>query len=162
MKPIRFGIDLRHNRTGAELYVRIFQISSIFPILYIFTATGYAGILRERNVLSILFDLGMSALPRAWVLLLSWLYRLTSNEILVYFALLVTALALGIAADRVLIGAPDKSVRFHKICIVLILLDLLLRLVPLPFSTAFGLPAAIVGFVIRAACLWFLWMDLKA
>ena len=161
MRKIRFGIDVRRAMTGADLYVKVLQISSILPLLYIFTATGYMAIMGSRNVLSVLFDLGMCAIPRVEALALSYLYRLTSSEIFVYFALLAIALAVGVATDKILRGAPDASVKAHRIVAALIGFDLVLRLIPLSFNMTVGLPAEAAGWIVRAVCLALVIRDLK-
>ena len=124
MNRVEFGIDIRRKLTGADLYVRIFQICSLLPLPYIFLATAHPAILNSRNLFSALFDIGMSSLPRLEAYALSCLYRLTSSEVAVYFVVLAFALALGFISARVLRGNPEASIRFHKAAEVLIALDL--------------------------------------
>ena len=162
MKPVKFGIDLRRALTGADVYVRIFQVSAVLPSVFIAAAAAYPPLLLTRNFFSVLFDLGMSMLPRALTLALSTIYRTTGSEIYVYFIPLVIALALGVFADRVLRGSPRKAVLVHKVFIALIAVDLVLRLVPVRYNLVFGWPAAIVGFLVRAGCFAFLVLDLRA
>lgn len=158
---VEFGIDIRRKLTGADIYVRIFQICSLLPLPYIFVATAHPAIVSTRNLLSILFDFGMCLVPRAEAFGLSYLYRLTSSEVAVYFVLPIMALALGIAADRMLRGNPAASVRFHKAAAALIILDLAIRIIPVKANFAFGIPAAILGLMVRAACLYLVIRDLK-
>ena len=115
MKPrVEFGIEIRRKLTGADLYVRVFQICSLLPLPYMFVATAHPAILSTRNLFSILFDTGISALPRIEAFALSGLYRMTSSEVAVYFVILAAALALGVTAGHVLRGDPERSIRFHK------------------------------------------------
>ena len=71
------------------------------------------------------------------------------------------ALALGIIAGRLLRGDPDVSVLFHKAAAALIALDLVIRVIPVRANIAFGLPYAIIGFAVRATCLYMVIRDLK-
>ena len=161
-KRVEFGIDIRRKLTGADLYVRIFQICSLLPLPYIFVATAHPAILGTKNVLSVLFDLGLCMIPRAEAFGLSYLYRLTYSEVAVYYVMPAAALALGIAAGRILRGNPEASVNFHKALEVLICLDLVIRIVPVRANLAFGIPAAIAGFAVRAIYLYLVIRDLKA
>ena len=120
------------------------------------------GIGSSRNLLSVLFDIGMSSLPRVEAYALSFLYRLTLSEDMVFFVILGIAIILGFAADRVLRGNPGLSVRMHKAFEVLICMDLAIRIVPVRANYAFGIPAAAAGFAIRAFCLYLLIRDMKA
>lgn len=160
-KYVEFGIDIRRKLTGADLYVRIFQMCSLLPLPYIFLARPHPPILRTRNLLSVLFDTGISALPRLEAYALSYLYRLTSSEVAVYFVILAFALALGFISSRVLRGDPEVSIRFHKAIAVLIALDLAIRIIPVRANIAFGIIPSVLGFVIRAVCLYLVIRDLK-
>ena len=160
-KRVEFGIDIRRNLTGADLYVRIFQICSLLPLPYIFVATAHPDIFSTRNLFSALFDTGISALPRAEAFALSYLYRASSSEVAVYFVILAAAMALGFIAARVLRGEPETSIRFHKIAAALIALDLAVRVIPVKANAAFGIPFAVLGFAVRAACLYLLIRDLR-
>lgn len=159
---VRFGIDVRRQLTGADLYVRIFQICTLLPLPYIYISMIHPAIYSTRNLLSVLFDIGMSSLPRVEAYGLSFFYRMSLSEEAVYLIMLVIAITLGFAADRVLRGNPDLSIHMHKAFEVLICLDLAIRIVPVRANYAFGIPAAIVGFVIRAFCLYLLIRDMKA
>lgn len=105
---------------------------------------------------------GMCMIPRAEAFGLSYIYRITYSETAVYFVLPVLALVLGVIADRMLRGDLKASVNFHKTLAVLICLDLVIRIVPVRANLAFGIPAAIAGFAVRAACLYLVICDLKA
>ncbi|MBE6018999.1 MAG: hypothetical protein E7230_01475 [Clostridiales bacterium] len=162
MKPrVEFGIDIRRKLTGADLYVRVFQICSLLPLPYMFVATAHPAILSTRNLFSILFDTGISALPRIEAFALSGLYRMTSSEVAVYFVILAAALALGVTAGHVLRGDPERSIRFHKAIAALLALDLVIRVIPVRASIAFGIPAAVCGFAVRAVCLYLVIKDLR-
>lgn len=161
-KYVEFGIDIRRKLTGADLYVRIFQICSLLPLPYIFLARPHPPILRTRNLLSVLFDTGFSALPRIEAYALSYLYRLTSGEVVVYFVILAIALVLGFISARVLRGDPEASVRFHKVIAVMIVVDLVIRIIPVKANIAFGIIPAVLGFIIRVVCLYMVIRDLKA
>lgn len=158
---VKFGIDIRKQLTGADLYVRIFQICALLPLPYLYIAMIDHDIGSSRNLLSVLFDIGMSSIPRGEAFAMSFLYRTTLSEEKVYFIILVIAIVLGFAADRVLRGNPALSVRMHKLFAVLVACDLVIRIIPVKANIAFGLPAAIAGFVIRAVCLWLIVLDLK-
>lgn len=159
---VRFGIDIRRQLTGADLYVRIFQICALLPLPYMFFAMVHPAIYSTRNLLSVLFDIGICSLPRAEALAMSCLYRATLSEEAVYFVILAIAIVLGVAADRVLRGNPELSIRMHKLFAVLICLDLAIRIVPVRANFIFGIPAAAAGIVIRAFCLYLIVRDLKA
>lgn len=162
MSRVEFGIDIRRKLTGADLYVRILQICSLFPLPYIFLARSHPPILSTRNLFSALFDTGICALPRIEALALSCLYRLTLSEVAVYFVILAIALALGIIAGRILRGDPEASICFHKVIAVLIASDLVIRVIPIKANIAFGIPFAVIGLAVRAICLYLVIRDLKA
>ena len=156
---MRFGIDQRNRLTGADLYVRVFQIISLLPVLYVLVACVYPAVFTTRNVLSFLFDAGMSALPRWEALALSWLYRVTASEVLVCFALMAAALFFGLVAGRLLKGVRrGRTVR--AVLAVFIVLDQILLALPPSFRFPFGVPAAVTGFIIRLGCLALLLGDL--
>lgn len=156
---MKFGLNDRKYLTGGGLYVRILQIAALLPVLYVVVAPSYPPILTQRSALSVLFDLGFSALPRWEMLGLSALYRVTASEIAVCFALLIPALAFGLAAKKL----PEKHARTARlVCAALVAADLVLRLLPLKFNTAFGLPCAAAGFALRLGCLLLLLLDLRA
>ena len=158
---LKFGLDVRRGISGANLYVKVFQLISLLPLPYIFMISVYPGITASRNVFSVLFDLGMAASPRIEIFALSYVYRMTASECLVYFALPVIALILGLSAGSILTGNPDKSLLFHRFIMVMIIADLVLRLIPIHASIAFGLPAQIIGFIIRSICLYLVIRDMR-
>jgi hypothetical protein len=162
MSRVRFGIDVRRQLTGADLYVRIFQICALLPLPYIFLAGVHPPVLSTRSPFAMLFDVGICALPRVETLALSYIYRATLSEVAVYFVILVIATALGFAAAKVLRGNPEASIKFHKLVASLLILDLAIRIIPVRANYAFGIPAAAAGLVIRAVCLYLVIRDLKA
>ena len=159
---MRFGINIRNRLTGTDLYVRIFQLTGLAPVLYVLVACVHPAVFTSENVFSVLFRLGMSALPRWEALGLSRLYRMSHSEVLVCAAVLVFALIFGLAAGRLLKGGRGKARAVRVVVAVLIVLDLAVRVLPLPFRFSFGIPAAVFGFVIRLGCLALVLGDLMA
>ena len=159
---MKFGIDLRNKRTGADIAVIIFQAVSLLPALYVLCATGYIAILNNKNILSVLFDFGICALPRWELLLLSFGYRFTSSEIVPYFAMLFIALILGILSKRYLRGNVKASMVLHIVFSVFISVDLILRALPFGFNSQFTLPYAILSAAVRVICLILLLGDIAA
>lgn len=159
---MRFGINIRNRLTGADLYVRVFQLTALAPVLYVIVACVHPAVFASRNVFSVLFDLGMSALPRWEALAVSRLYRLSHSEVLICAAMLVFALAFGIAAGRLLKGGRGKARAVRIVLTALIVLDLAVRLLPLASRPAFGIPAAAFGFAVRLGCLALVIGDLLA
>ena len=159
--PVTFGTDIRKALSGADLYVRVFQILSLLPVLYMFVAAGYPAVMTSRSLFSVLFDAGMSALPRAESLLLAALYRHTSSEICVYFALLAAALLLGILGNRCFRDNHNSGRTTRFVFAGLIAADLIIRLLPFACNSTFGLPAAVFGFAVRLACLGLIILDLR-
>ncbi|MBR6918583.1 MAG: hypothetical protein IKN38_10400 [Clostridia bacterium] len=141
-----------------KIYVVTFQLSALIMLPYMLFATDLSGA-GTSSVVSFLYDLGASALPRGEMLLLSTLYRVTRNEIVLYFALALIAFVFGLAAGKCL--KSDKSAKiFRFVCASLIICDLAVRLLPLRFNSVFGTVPAIVGALIRLACLALVAKDL--
>ncbi len=159
---MKFGIDLRKKMTGADIAVIIFQVVSLLPAFYVFVAPGYMAILSKRNILSVLFDFGICALPRWEALLLSFGYRLSSSEMLPYFFALFIALFLGIAAKRCLRGNVKLSVALHCVFSALIVIDLIIRVLPFGFNSQFAFAYALAAVAVRLVCLLLLAGDLIA
>ena len=97
---MRFGLENRKVRTGADLYVAILQIASLLPGLFLIVVPGYPSLLTRRGLLSELFRYGLAALPRAEALGLSLLYRVTASEVVVFFVMVGGALIFGLAAKK--------------------------------------------------------------
>ena len=116
----------------------------------------------KNSVLGFLFDGGMAALHRWLTLGLSYLYRLTGHELIVYFILPVLALTFGIVMKRLLRGSEKTAKTVRLALCAAIIVDLILRIFTPQFRALFGWPAAIAGLVIRLAMLGLLMGDLIA
>ena len=159
---MKFGINVRKKITGAELSVRVFQLLSVLPVLYILLASAYMSLLTEKGVLQALTEYGMAALPRAEAFLLSLLYRKTGHEVLVVFALLAGALIMGFGGGAVLRAKHGTARTARRVYAALIAADLILRLLPLNMNRVFSLPATVVGAALRLACIVLILLDLRA
>lgn len=159
---ICFGIDIRKKLNGSDLYVKTFQLASILPVFYLFMASGYMGIFSKRTVFSVLFDLGVSVIPRAEALALSYIYRMTDNEIIMVFIMMVIGLILGLLSGIIFRENEKRGIAARKVFIILIAIDLVIRLLPMKFNLALGWPAAVIGFIIRAVFIVLLYMDIRA
>ena len=157
---MKFGIDVRGKLTGADLAVRIVQIAAALPMLYLVIVSGWIALVTQKTAISYLFSLGVCTIPRAVALGLSALYRHTGGEVLFSMLLVAAALAYGVLMNRLLHSGRGRITRV--VLAVLIAIDLILRLLPLGFPQAFGLPVEIAAFAIRAACLVLVILDLRA
>jgi hypothetical protein len=155
-----FGFSEKTRMTGAGLYSRILTLTALLPALYIFIVSGYPSVITRGGILPFLCDVGAAALPRAELLFLSWLYRLTSSEIVFDFVMLALAVIFGVVSRRLLLGKRPREVRI--VFAALVAADLVLRLVPAHFNIAFGWPAAVIGFAVRLGCLVLILLDLRA
>lgn len=159
---MKFAVKKQKQLNGAKLYVYIFQISSLLPLVYIFAVSGYASLITKKSISGIIFDSGMCLIPRLEALGLSYLYRISESEIAVYFALLLFALAFGIICNKLLNGKYKTAKNIRYVFIALILADLVIRAMPFGFNSAFELPFEIAGFALRLACLVLVVLDLIA
>ena len=157
---MKFGIDIRGRRTGADLAVAITQIAAALPMLCLVVYSGWLALIPEKTALSYLFSLGVCAIPRAAALGLSALYRHTGGEVLFSMVLAAAALIYGVLMNRLLHSGHGRRVRI--VLAVLIAADLVLRLLPLGFTAAFGLPAELPAFALRAVSLVLILLDLRA
>ena len=157
---MKFGIDIRGKLTGADLAVRIVQIAAALPMLYFVILSGWLSLLTQDTPLTYLFSLGVCAIPRAVALGLSALYRHTGGEVLFSMLLAAAALFYGVVMNRLLHSERGRTARV--VLIALIAIDLVLRLLPLGFTKAFGLPCEIIAFALRAVCLVLILLDLRA
>ena len=157
---MKFGIDIRGRLTGADLAVRIVQIAAALPMLYFVILSGWLSLLTMETPLTYLFSLGVCAIPRAVALGLSALYRQTGGEVLFSMLLVAAALAFGVVMNRLLHSERGRTARI--VLVVLITIDLILRLLPLGFTKAFGLPCEIIAFALRAVSLTLVLLDLRA
>ena len=158
---MKFGLYYRHAYTGSDLYVLVQQIAALLIAPFMLFSSGYTGLFTSRGLLALLFDAGFSVLPRAEALALSLTYRRTESELIVFFSVLVFALALGLVYGRLLHGEKSGVVT-RVVLAVLLSADLLLRLLPFSFNGAFGISAAVLGFAVRLACLVLVLLDLRA
>lgn len=157
---MKFGIDIRGRLTGADLAVRIVQIAAALPMLYFVILSGWLALLTQDTPLTYLFSLGVCAVPRAVALGLSALYRQTGGEALFSMLLVAAALFYGVVMNRLLHSERGRTTRV--VLAVLIAIDLVLRLLPLGFARAFGLPCEILAFALRSASLILVLLDLRA
>lgn len=157
---MKFGLGERKKLSGAELAVRIIQVSSVIPALLTFLLPGYLRLMTGRNLFSVLFEVGVNAMPRAESYALSWLYRLTSSEIVLHFAMLAFALAFGLVMGALLRGKPKKAFAVRVVFALLILADIVVRLLPLKLNSAFGSFYWVLGLVVSVACLVLTVLDL--
>ena len=157
---MKFGIDIRGRLTGADLAVRIVQIAAALPMLYFVILSGWLSLLTQVTPLTFLFSLGVCSVPRAVALGLSALYRQTGGEALFSMLLVAAALFYGVVMNRLLHSERGRTTRV--VLAVLIAIDLILRLLPLGFTEAFGLPCEILAFALRSASLVLVVLDLRA
>lgn len=157
---MKFGIDVRGRLTGADLAVRIVQIAAALPMLYFVILSGWLALLTQDTPLTYLFSLGVCAVPRAVALGLSALYRQTGGEALFSMLLVAAALFYGVVMNRLLHSERGRATRV--VLAVLIAIDLVLRLLPLGFTRAFGLPCEILAFASCAVSLVLVILDLRA
>ena len=146
----------RKKYTGRELYLYIFQTVSLLPLLYMLLFTGMFSIITNHNLFGFLFDLGLVCLPKIEFWILSRLYHETLNEILVFFLMPCIALILGRMINRKFSEKDGNSL--NTILVFLLLIDLILRLLPLAINTSFPVCLQIIGFAVRS---WLLTMILK-
>lgn len=158
---IRFGTDFRRVLTGADLVIRIIQAGALLLVPYVFIASGHIAVLLKPGVFSVLFDMGIAALPRLLTLGLSLLYVRTGHEVAFLFIALAFALILGIIGNRVFRESTDHAVRWRKILLALIIIDTVICLIPMHFNAVFGLPQAAFGIILRAAFIMMILLDLK-
>ena len=157
---MKFGIDIRGRLTGSDLAVRIVQIAAALPMLYFVILSGWLSLLTQDTPLTYLFSLGVCAVPRAVALGLSALYRQTGGEALFSMLLVAGALVFGVVMNRLLHSERGRTTRV--VLAVLIAIDLILRLLPLGFTKAFGLPCEILAFALCAVSLILVLLDLRA
>ena len=157
---VKFGVGVRKALSGAELTVRFGQVCSMLCALYLLAASTYRPAMLHMGPLSVIFGLSASALPRWWLLILAFLYRLSGSEVLLAFAILVPALALGLAAGHFL-REKRTAVGARKVYAALILADLVMRLLPFSFNLAFGPAFTAAGFLLRLGCLALVLLDLR-
>ncbi|MBR3296837.1 MAG: hypothetical protein IKI65_03245 [Firmicutes bacterium] len=158
---ISFGTDDKKRLTGTGTYVKVFQVSSLVLACCMLLASQFPPVMLKRGLFSALFDLAAMSLPRAWVWLLSCIYRASSKETILFFALLVLALALDIAFRKISARSPKAAENIRKAFAVLIAADLVIRLLPFSFNSEFSFITNAAGFVVRLACLVLIVLDLR-
>ena len=158
---IKFGTDSRKFLTGADLTIKSIQIAFLAIVPYRFIASGNMATLMKPGILSVLFDMGMGLIPRGIALLLSFIYLKTGSEIIFLFISLAIALAIGIAAGKILIGDPVDTLKFRRILLILIAIDTVIGLIPLHFNMVFGLPQYIFGIAGRIVFIVLILMDIR-
>ncbi len=125
-----------------KIYIRFEQIVLLLPLLYLLSVSGSNVQIMQRDLLTSSFELGLSLLPRVTLFLLSLLYRLSRNEVLLYFAFIGIALLIGMIFAKK--EAGDRWI------ILFLLSDLLLR----PFGfRRLSLPWELLSILIRIAVL---------
>ncbi len=161
MRRVRFGVGVRGALSGAELSVRFTQTAALLCAFFVLAASVYRPVMLHRGPLALLFELGASLLPRWFLLLLSLLYRRSGSEVILTFAVLIPALAFGLAAGRLLRGSRRCAAAARRAYGGLILADLAFRLLPFSFNLAFGPAFTAAGFLLRLGCLALVLLDLR-
>ena len=159
---MKFGLNLRKKITGADLYLRIFQFSAILPVIYIAVLSGYPALITKKSVFSLLFDCGLSLLPRWESLAISKIYQSSLSEVLCIFIPLLLALITGIIGNHLLKKNVKSAAVIHYFFIVMIAIDLVLRCLPFRFNASLGFWMWLFSFLLRLACLFFIILDLIA
>ena len=138
--------------SGTKIYVLIFQVASLLPLLHILYTSGVSDGIMPHGITSVLFDLGICALPRCETLLLSTAYRMTLSEVFIYFALAVIAFIYGVVMKKLLSSKKTSAVTKY-VAAALIACDVAVRALPFRFNFIFGTLYYVLGLVIRLACL---------
>ena len=133
--------------SGSELYTLIFQVVSLLPLPYMVLLTGSFSVLIRHGMTAVMFELFMACVPRIWLFIVSALYRVTINEILVYFLILSVPLALGLYVKKYLYE-KDRMRILSKILIIFTLTDLLVRIVPLKYNQLFSFGYQVIGIIV--------------
>lgn len=140
--------------SGTEKYVILVQTVSLLPLLYFIIGSGEAVIYTSKGVLSFLFDLGMACLSRAETVCLSLLYRYTGSELSVFFAILITALVFGLVMKRLMSGSERAGRITETAAFIFVILDIVVRTLPLDMNAKEGTLFMILGLLFRALCLF--------
>ncbi|MBQ7715197.1 MAG: hypothetical protein IJT70_04930 [Clostridia bacterium] len=143
-----------------RIYLILFQFISLLPLPFIMLSTSSHSIYDGKGILGVLCSLGISSLPRAEALGISYVYRLVLSELAVYFLLLIIAVIFGFVMKK-LISSSDRCARITlTIVACLIFTDILIRFLPVRFNTLFGPVYWAVSILIRAAFLILVLTDL--
>ena len=159
---MKFSSSERKRLTGATLSLRVLEFSAILMPLYVLGVAGYPGLLTQNGLFSFLFRLGAMLRPRVWLLGLGWLYKLTSSEVLLCFAVLIPALFAALAADTLMRRTLPTARRARIGFAAYLALELVLRLLPLQVNRAFGAAATVAAGIVLAICLLLTLLDLLA
>ena len=162
MPKLEFGCGKRGVITGADIYVKVFQISSLLVAAYIVIALNYPPVMMKNGAVNFLADLGIVTLPRWEAVLVSLLYEKTLSEVAVFFVLSGAALAFGIAAGRLLRSPGKTAVTARKVFAVIIFCDYILRLMPFGFNSVYGFGMKTAGSAIRLFCAILIVFDIRA
>ena len=158
---MKFGISVKNRFSGAWLSVRLFQVISILPAVYLFVSSGYRAVLQGKNVFSFLFSFGLSALPCGETLGLSALYRITHSEILIHFLLLGLALAVGIVFDLLLRKSKETGLVLRVVMLLVLASDIpLIFIFRIPIF--FGTVPVVCGLAVRLVHIVLIVADLFA
>ena len=147
--------------SGAGVAASVFQVTALLYGLYILAIPGYYRVITFRNILSFLADLSLAALPRAVGAAASFLYRISENEVIVFFALMILALAWGMIVKRLERPERGKKRGFLIGYAVLVFADLVVRILPLSVNQYPGTGFQIAGAVIRLICLVLILWELR-
>ncbi len=150
----------KHRMTFTGLAILIFQILSLLPLPYIFMATGSYQLIMSKGILSLLFDLAATALPRPEVLLISFIYRKTLNEIVVFFLFPAIALLAGLVTRAMLRYEGPKARAARYLLALFCLTDLIVRILPVSFNKVYPVPYQVLGFLVALACLVLIVIDI--
>ena len=138
--------------SGTKIYILIFQVASLLPLAHILYTSGVSDGVIPHGLTSVLFDIGICALPRCETLLLSTVYRITLSEIFIYFALALIAFIYGVVMNKLLSLKKTSSVAKY-VAAVLIACDIAVRALPFRFNFIFGTLYFVIGLVIRLTCI---------
>ena len=141
-------------RDLTRLSVHIEQGILLIPLLYILTVSGSNYQVMEYNFITFTFDLGISLMSRVILLMTSLLYRLSRNEVIVYFFLAVLSLLTGILATKTILHKRKQKKNYYRIILCFLLSDLVLRILPLRFNKIIDPRIEIFSFIFRTGVLW--------
>ena len=146
--------------SGTEIYVLLVQIASLLPVLYILVGVGSNTLYTQKSIFSVLFELGIAFLSKAEVFCLSLFYRVSGNELYVYFVILILALVFGLVIKRLMHGSEKTAKATSIVLAVWIICDIVVRLLPLRVNTVQEPLFRILGLVFRIICLLLVGSDI--
>ena len=148
--------------TYTGMSVIIVQAVSLLPLPFILACTGYWALYAHETPLSVMFRLGMASLSRVELFFLSLLYRTSLSETALFFGILLTALALGLATRHFASLSEKASIRTSAVLAVWMCADLVVRILPISWNGWFGAGYEIFGFALRAVCTGLVIFDVVA